>query len=75
MTSVYGSSAKPKEVFGDKTPEYYQFSDSMNELFKRVWTLNSIMLDHWNPRTDEYSWIMPDNFHVKIEVFTNETLK
>lgn len=75
MTSVYGSSAKPKEVFGDKSKEYYQFQDSMNHLFPRVWKLNDIMLDHWNSRADEYNWVMPDNFHVKIEVFTTETLK
>lgn len=75
MTSVYGSTAKPKEVFGDKTPEYFQFQETMGKLFPKVWKLNELMLRNWNSQADEYNWIMPDNFHVKIEVMRYETLK
>lgn len=75
MTGVYGSLAKPKEIFGDKTPEYYQFSESMNYIFPRVWKLREMMLNRWNPKVVEYNWILPDNFHVHIPVYRPETLK
>lgn len=74
MTGIYGSRAKPREIFGENTPEFYQFSDSMNALFPRVWKLREMMLNRWNPKVSEYNWTMPDNFHVKIEVQTTEVL-
>lgn len=75
MTGIYGSLAKPKEIFGDRTPEFYQFRDSMNALFPRVWRLREMMLNRWNSQAEEYNWVMPDNFHVHIDVMRSETLK
>lgn len=72
MTSCYGSNAKPKEIFGEANVEV--FENVMSEMFPRVWKLNKIMLQKWNAQTDEYSWVLPDNFHAKVEVFRERSI-
>lgn len=74
MTSLYGSEAMPKKVFGEG--QYYeQFQKSMAELAPGAWELNKFFLDCWDASKNEYSWILPDNFHVhcKVEAKVSET--
>lgn len=33
-----------------------------------AWDLNKSCLDIWDPKAEEYQWVMPDNFHVHIKV-------
>ena len=66
MTSLYGSEAKPKEVFGEAN--YEIFERVMDRELKGVWRLNKFLLNHWDPTKTEYSWTMPDNFHVTCTV-------
>ena len=66
MTSLYGSEAKPKEVFGEDN--YLLFEHVMNQELPMVWKLNKFLLNNWNPKKSVYSWIMPDNFHVDCKV-------
>ena len=72
MTSCYGSSAKPKEIFGENNVGI--FEDVMSQLFPRVWKLNKIMLQKWNSQATEYNWVLPDNFHAKVEVFRERSI-
>ena len=74
MTALYGSEATPKRVFGEG-PYYEQFQKSMAELAPGAWELNKFFLDCWDESKDEYSWILPDNFHVhcKVEAKISET--
>lgn len=65
MTAAYGSSQKPKEVFGDMYPI---FVEVMKEELPTVWNFNEACLSLWNSEVDEYSWVMPDNFHCVIPV-------
>lgn len=66
MTSLYGSKAKPKELF-PKAIE--QFEETMSEMMPEVWELNKFLSGPaWNPTADEYTWVLPDNFHVHIKV-------
>lgn len=66
MTSLYGSEAKPKEVFGEDN--FLLFEHVMNQELPAVWKLNKFLLNNWNPKKTVYSWIMPDNFHVDCKV-------
>lgn len=66
MTSLYGSEAKPKEVFGKSN--FMLFEQVMNQELPGVWGLNKFLLNNWNPEKSVYSWIMPDNFHVDCRV-------
>ena len=66
MTSLYGSTAKPIEVFGEDLFEV--FKKVMSEEMPDVWELNEYFLKIWNPKATQYSWVLPDNFHVIIKV-------
>lgn len=72
MTSLYGSQAKPKEIFGSNVDT---FIDIMLDKTPGVWKLNETMLEIWNPDATEYSWIMPDNFHVICKVMDKEEVE
>ena len=67
MTSLYGSTAVPRQVFGEgallKT-----FYDTMHTLAPAAWELNEAFLAMWDNDAYENSWVLPDNFHVNIKV-------
>lgn len=69
MTSLYGSTAEPRKVFGegDRLDTFY---DVMTEELPGIWELNQSLLGLADPTADEYSWVLPDNFHVKTRVMT-----
>lgn len=71
MTSLYGSVAMPKQVFGDGAL-YYMFLAVMGEQAPAVWELNQVMLDIWDPTVLSHDWVMPDNFHVHIKVMDQQ---
>src|SRR5690606_33720476 len=67
MTSFYGSTAQPKNVFGEG--ELLQvFYDTMKENAPGAWEINETMLAIWDPTALENSWVLPDNFHVKVKI-------
>lgn len=63
---MYGSEAKPKEVFGENNLMLFEYV--MNQELPGVWQLNKFLLNNWNPEKTVYSWVMPDNFHVDCHV-------
>ena len=67
MTSLYGSTSIPKEIFGEGEllNIFYQ---TMRENAPGAWELNETFLAIWDNTRFEYSWILPDNFHVHIKV-------
>lgn len=67
MTSLYGSEAIPKEVFG-KGPLLNAFYETMQEVAPAAWELNTAFLEIWDTEAYSNDWVLPDNFHVKIKV-------
>lgn len=67
MTSLYSSTAVPKQVFGEGEL-LTLFYNILKEVAPAAWELNETMLDLWNPETLSHNWIMPDNFHVVTKV-------
>ena len=68
MTSYYGSKAKPKEVFGEDTPELQAFYEAAETVAPGASALKEILLMAWQPHADLHEWIMPDGFHVRLPV-------
>jgi hypothetical protein len=67
MTAFYSSKAVPKQVFGEGEllDLFYQ---CLEALAPAAWELNETMLKLWDHTALEHSWILPDNFHVRIKV-------
>lgn len=72
MTSLYGSQAVPKEVFGEGML-YNVFISSMKLLAPAAWELNETFLNLWDPTALVNSWVLPDNFHVHVKIMTKIT--
>lgn len=68
MTTLYGSKAVPREVFGEDTPELRCFYETAWELMPGAMQLNEDLLGLWSPDTLAHSWVMPDGFDVVIKV-------
>lgn len=69
MTSCYGSKAQPKKAFGEG-PLLEIFHQTMKDLCPGIWQFNKAMLAWWDPSATQYSWKLPDNFHVHIKVMS-----
>lgn len=69
MTSLYGSKAMPKKIFGEGAllDLFYQV---MQFVAPVAWELNETMLALWDPTATAYQWTMPDNFHVVTKVIS-----
>lgn len=66
MTAVYGSSKRPKMIFGeDNLPVFYE---TMLKMAPRAWHLNQAFLSLADPTAYTYETVMPDNFDVNLPV-------
>ena len=68
MTSLYGSTAQPKILFGKGTPALQLFYDIMESEIPGAWNLNLALKALWQPFTTQHAWVMPDGFNVCMDV-------
>lgn len=68
MTSLYGSTAQPKMLFGDGSPALDLFYEIMETEIPGAWELNLGLKHLWQPFATEHSWVVPDGFEVCMGV-------
>lgn len=71
MTSLYGSKAQPKRVFGEGR-QLIAFKETMKQMAPGAWELNEAFLKFWDPKKLSNDWVLPDNFHVHVKVMGME---
>lgn len=73
MTSLYGSTATPKAVFGEDVDIFYE---TMEKMAPGAWDLNLGIQELWDEvEGSTYDWIMPDNFYACIETHDKDVIK
>lgn len=65
MPSIYGSRAKPIEIFGEELVNTYY--EACHNKAEGAFTLLDILIDSWQPYTLAHSWYMPDGHFVHIK--------
>lgn len=69
MTSLYGSTAIPKQLLGEGL-QLETFYEVMGNTIPAAWGLNLFLIDAWNPEASVYNWTHADGFNVKMLVET-----
>jgi hypothetical protein len=62
MTGFYGSVAKPREIFGEDTPELDAFYKMCEEDLEGCWQLKEYLVSLGSVPATEHSWTLPDEF-------------
>lgn len=73
MTVLYGSKAKPIEVFGKDTPELKAFYHTLNHKCKGAMALLRILLNAWDSTKEYNHWVLPDGYNVYIPIMESIT--
>ena len=68
MTSLYGSKAEPKKLFGEGTPELEAFYEAMRITAPGAWELLFDLLESWQPYAKIHCWQLPDGYEAKVKV-------
>ena len=68
MTSLYGSIAEPRRLFGEGSLALKLFYRIMETKIPGAWSLNLALKSLWQPWATEHSWTMPDGFEICMSV-------
>lgn len=68
MTVLYGSKAKPIEIFGENTPELNAFYQAITTHAPGAWEALQDLLNAWQPYALKHEWVLPDGFQAKVKV-------
>ena len=75
MTHFYGSTMKPKEIFGEETIELEKFYEAQAEVAPGAVTTMEMLLGSWQPFALSHDWTLPDGFESKCKVMTPVDVK
>lgn len=68
MTSLYGSKAEPKNLFGEGSDELNAFYEAMYEMAPGACELLQDLTNSWNADALSHEWKLPDGYDVKVKV-------
>lgn len=72
MTSMYGSRKKPKDIFGENTPELSAFYQAVQIVAPGAWELLQDLLASWQPMALVHAWKLPDGYDARVKVMQKE---
>jgi len=72
MTHYYQSTATPKRMLGEDSPELKAFYKALNSKMPGAEMFLGQVKKFWNPKTKYYQWTMPDGHVVKFPVLAVE---
>lgn len=72
---LYGSIAKPKELFGEDTPELEEFKYAVHKTIPALGVFTDNVKLLWNPQAKFHQWIMPDNHVVKLPTIVTKIIR
>lgn len=75
MTTMYGSKATPKSIFGEDTPELDAFYQAIQRVAPGAWELLQDLLASWQPYALVHSWKLPDGFDAVVKVMQKQELR
>lgn len=73
MTTMYGSKAKPIEIFGEKTPELGAFYKAAQQVAPGAWELLQDLIGAWQPWALVHEWKLPDGYDARVKVMEKKT--
>jgi hypothetical protein len=68
MTMMYGSKAKPKEIFGADTPQLQAFYAAAEIIAPGATQLLRELLNSWRPYALFHAWKLPDGYDARVKV-------
>lgn len=68
MTTLYGSKAMPKKIFGEDTPELNAFYNALKIVAPGAVALLQDLLDSWQAFALVHQWTLPDGFTAYVKV-------
>ena len=68
MTTMYGSKAMPKKIFGEETAELNAFYQAAHSIAPGAWELLQDLLASWQAYALQHAWKLPDGFDARIKV-------
>jgi len=68
LTSFYGSTKRPKDIFGVDTPELEAFHQAAMEVAPGAWSLLQDLLSSWQPYALVHQWKLPDGYDSVVKV-------
>ena len=68
MPFFYMSTAMPKKVFGDETPELAAFYQANFKVAPGACALKDVLAGSWNRDALYHEWDLPDKFHARVAV-------
>jgi len=67
MVTFYGSTAKPKEIFG-AGPALIAFYRTLETMLGGAYELMGIFQEYWNPSAEYHQWTLPDGHVARVPV-------
>jgi DNA-directed RNA polymerase len=68
MTTFYGSTAQPKKIFGDGTPELHCYYDVLKERMPGAVATLNVIQSFWQPNVTHHEWTLADNHTAYVPV-------